>query len=278
MQFFENQAKFILGALDINVKLSDAEQAELESFKGKQDTFASHQLKVKSHVTQLTTDLVIAFEVFIVMAVLLRILAEVFWRTRQSCTRFTSASKFLDASESKKWQYVSQLCSYPYSVVLLVSCIYATMHCEIEGTPGSRNDAAVNLFTNTYCRDNTQELQLRVDMVAAGIMLGDLFICIVLVRDFTSGSALQMFLHHTLAIIGALSGMYVGRFIGTISVVSLVTECTTPLVNNRWFLYFHGKTESTFYTINGAMMTIGFLIFRFLFLGYLVIYILLVAL
>jgi hypothetical protein len=105
-------------------------------------------------------------------------------------------------------------------------------------------------------------------------MLGDLFVCFFLIRDFTSPAAMTTFFHHFLSILGASGGIYIGRYIGTISSVTQITEITTPLVNNRWILHFHGKTESLLYLVNGALMTLGFFIFRFLFLVYVVIFVL----
>jgi hypothetical protein len=93
----------MLAALGIDDKLSDHEKAILETYKDKQDTFASHQLRVKSYATQLATDFVLGLEVFIVVAVLTRMLAEVFWRIRRSTASVTSAGKFLNATESDKW-------------------------------------------------------------------------------------------------------------------------------------------------------------------------------
>lgn len=109
-------------------------------------------------------------------------------------------------------------------------------------------------------------------MILIGFMMGDLCVLCLLVRDFTSGSAKQTFLHHVLALIGSFSGIYVGRFIGTMSSVTLVTELTTPLVNNHVLLMHHGKTGGMSFVINGLSMTIGFFVVRCCLQSYLVLF------
>ena len=99
-----------------------------------------------------------------------------------------------------------------------------------------------------------------------------MLIQIFFVKDFTSPGALQNYLHHVLAIFGAVAGNSIGRFIGTLSNITLITEITTPFVSNRWILHFHNKVDSTAYFINGLCMTIGFGLFRIVFLSYIVIF------
>lgn len=72
-------------------------------------------------------------------------------------------------------------------------------------------------------------------------MLSDLLVQMLLVGDFKSAMAKQGYLHHFLAIIGAVGGISIGRFIATLSSVTGVTEITTPCVNNRYMLHIHGK-------------------------------------
>jgi len=95
------------------------------------------------------------------------------------------------------------------------------------------------MFTNTFCRDKPTDLQLSGNSIVIGIMVYDLIAQLVLVRDYISAAALQNYLHHFLSIFGAFTGIYVGRFFGPISNVTMVTEFTTTFVNLRWLLYFH---------------------------------------
>ena len=48
MQFFENQASYLMDLLSIPKGLSDGERAQMEILRSKNDTFAVHQLHVKS--------------------------------------------------------------------------------------------------------------------------------------------------------------------------------------------------------------------------------------
>jgi hypothetical protein len=49
----------------------------------------------------------------------------------------------------------------------------------------------------------------------------------------------------------------------------IVTEVSTPNVNNRWFLATMKKTESLIYVVNGLLMWLTFLLFRVIWLPYL---------
>ena len=88
-------------------------------------------------------------------------------------------------------------------------------------------------------------------------------------RDFTSVSELQGYIHHFLAIIGSIGGIYVGGVIGGISNFILITEITTPMVNARWLMYFHEKTHYMAYILCAVGMTVGFLVIRVLLMVYL---------
>lgn len=99
-------------------------------------------------------------------------------------------------------------------------------------------------------------------------MLYDSIYQTVLVRDFSSGGALQNYLHHLLASFGCGSGLYYGRFWGTVSNLCLVTEISTPFVNLRYLLYTHKKTDGTLYFVNGLSMTGVFFLSRIVYMGY----------
>ena len=76
-------------------------------------------------------------------------------------------------------------------------------------------------------------------------------------------------MHHFLAIVGSLGGIFVGGVIGGISNFILITEMTTPIVNIRWLLYFHEMTHTLAYMLSAVGMTVGFLVIRVLLMVYL---------
>jgi hypothetical protein len=49
----------------------------------------------------------------------------------------------------------------------------------------------------------------------------------------------------------------------------IVTEFSTPFVNNRWFFAVLKKTDSLFYVVNGLLMWLSFLLCRVIWLPYL---------
>ena len=107
---------------------------------------------------------------------ILRILAEIYWASRQATQKITSAGKFLSQPNQQKWLYTTYLCSYLYSSLLVVMCIYATLSCKIVDEQDANKTDTATMFTSNYCRDNTTEIQLRGNIITIGIMLGDLFV------------------------------------------------------------------------------------------------------
>lgn len=103
-------------------------------------------------------------------------------------------------------------------------------------------------------------------------MTYDLVSCMVLVRDLCSKAALQNYLHHALAIFGAFTGIYIGRFFGSFSNVTLATEVTTMFVNLRWLLHYHNKSTTSAYRVNGYVMTSSFFLVRCVFMTYLIVF------
>ena len=71
------------------------------------------------------------------MAIVFRICAELYWASRQSSQRVTSAGKFLSQTNQQKWLYTGHLYSYIYSSVLIVASIYATLSCEVPNDQGT---------------------------------------------------------------------------------------------------------------------------------------------
>ena len=203
--------------------------------------------------------------IFFVTCLVIRLLADIFWARRSSRCEKTSAGKYLSLPDDKKWFYASYYNSIVYSTVLVVLVIKAALSCKPE-------HAWATALTDSYCRDNPTEQQIRLNAFMVGTLVADLLIQIFFVKDFRSPGALQNYLHHVLAIFGAVAGNSIGRFIGTLSNITLITEITTPFVSNRWILHFHNKVDSTAYFINGLCMTIGFGLFRIVFLSYIVIF------
>jgi len=76
-------------------------------------------------------------------------------------------------------------------------------------------------------------------------------------------------LHHFLAVLGSVGGIFVGGVIGGISNFILIVEVTSPIVNIRWLLHLHNQTHLMAYTLSAVGMTVGFLVIRVLLMAYL---------
>lgn len=68
-------------------------------------------------------------------------------------------------------------------------------------------------------------------------------------------------IHHFLGIFSFLYGLANQRCLWYL-VVFAMTEITTPLINNRWFLTIFDKRDSGYYTANGVAIIIGWFLFR----------------
>ena len=79
-------------------------------------------------------------------------------------------------------------------------------------------------------------------------------------------------MHHFLAIIGSVGGIYVGGAIGAISNFILIIEITTPIANVRWLLHLHNLTHLKVYLLCAVGMTVGFLIVRVILMTYIAFY------
>ncbi|KYQ89901.1 hypothetical protein DLAC_08466 [Tieghemostelium lacteum] len=71
-------------------------------------------------------------------------------------------------------------------------------------------------------------------------------------------------IHHALTLIIFNLGLISGN-INVILILFILTEITTPFVNYRWILYNTGRKENVVYLVNGALMAIGFLVVRVLY-------------
>ena len=80
----------------------------------------------------------------------------------------------------------------------------------------------------------------------------------------------QTLAHHLFGVGGAVLGIYVGGFFGSISQLTWITELSTPFVNIRWLLAFHHLESTIAYMINGFLMTVAFLVFRMIYYYYMI--------
>ena len=124
------------------------------------------------------------------------------------------------------------------------------------------------LFTESACLQNMTDIHVNWNVIYISVMVYDLSFQWLVVRDFTSSSAIQSYFHHSITIFGSFSGLYLGSFVGTISNGSLITEISTPFVNNRWFLAFHKKTQGSLNICNGIIMTLLFCFARVFYLSF----------
>ena len=196
---------------------------------------------------------------FLIVAIAMRYISDLYW-TRSEHQDI--AKKYLSLTRAQKWTYASYLNSCIYSVMLVIMSLRAFASCDKPG----------NMFSNAYCRDNPADLQITGNAILVGVLTSDIIIQMFCVRDFNSTSELQTYLHHFLAIIGSVGGIYVGGTIGTISNFLLITEMTTPLANIRWLLHLHDLTHLKVYLLCAVGMTVGFLVVRVILMIYLAFY------
>ena len=104
-----------------------------------------------------------------------------------------------------------------------------------------------------------------------GYMFYDVTLLLIFMNQFPAG-ILETLLHHLFSVYGATVGIVCGRFLGVLCAVTLLTEFSTPFVNIRWALYFHKKTDTTAYMINGWIMTVSFFLCRIVYNFYLIFY------
>lgn len=227
-------------------------------------------MQIQNWKKGILTEAILAFEFSLVLVAALRILAEVFFRMT---TGGDKKSKFLLEGDSKRWFYASYLNSSIYSLYMCYIVYLSFISCEMpdqnKPSPGG-SWPEHNMLTSVYCRDHPTEIMMRSNAVAMSILLSDLVVQIIFVRDFTSSAAVQNYLHHFLSIVGAASGIFFGRFYGTVSNVTMVTEVTTTFVNIRWILYYHELTDSNFYFCNGLVLMGTFFLARVCFMSYMV--------
>lgn len=73
---------------------------------------------------------------------------------------------------------------------------------------------------------------------------------------------MQTYLHHVVAITGAIGGAVINGVFGSLSQLTWFTEGSTFFVNMRWLMATHKVTDSPLYVLNGLMMAVSFFCFR----------------
>jgi hypothetical protein len=95
---------------------------------------------------------------------------------------------------------------------------------------------------------------------SCGYFLADMA---MMYRYYPDLGGLEFFVHHLLSIISLVLGVHSGHSHVYICMV-LLSECTTPLVNLRWYMSVLGQKDSKLYFINGFSLTLLWLVARIL--------------
>jgi len=83
----------------------------------------------------------------------------------------------------------------------------------------------------------------------------------VLILVYTDLKTTGTVVHHTLGLL-SFSLVYISKQEQYFALLWTATELTTPFVNTRWFLYVTKQSNTLLYTVNGLVMTLGFLVWR----------------
>lgn len=89
-------------------------------------------------------------------------------------------------------------------------------------------------------------------------------------RADNSGLQMQTYLHHVVAITGAIGGAVINGVFGSLSQLTWFTEGSTFFVNMRWLMATHKVTDSPLYVLNGLMMAVSFFCFRIVLYTYMI--------
>mmetsp|Transcript_36884 Transcript_36884/g.48469 ORF Transcript_36884/g.48469 Transcript_36884/m.48469 type:complete len:94 (+) Transcript_36884:119-400(+) len=89
MEFFRIQARGLMTLMGATYGLSEAETAQLEIYMNNGESYQAQQLRIKQLGLELFTDAIWSFEIFLVVCILLKHLADYFWSTRESTTAST---------------------------------------------------------------------------------------------------------------------------------------------------------------------------------------------
>lgn len=211
----------------------------------------------------LKRDFIQAMTVTLALGILIKQAVDYLMAAALKANPDSSAKKYMALKRTEQWYYASFYTSMVYSVYLSAFTVKAILSCE---TPDP--SSGTTILSSHYCLHNSSLTQFRTHAQIMGIICADGIIQAVLVRDFSSGGAIQNYVHHALVIIGSSTALYLGRFFCAIASSTIITEVTTPFVNIRYLLYFHGKQSGPAYFYNGLAMTFSFFSVRVLFMIY----------
>lgn len=97
--------------------------------------------------------------------------------------------------------------------------------------------------------------------ILLGYFLYDLILCLSYKQLRTVGTLF----HHCLGLF-YYTVVNVSGHAQYLAMLWLASELTTPFVNMRWFLFVMKKTDTTLYLVNGMLMTLGFLLWRVIYI------------
>ena len=174
----------------------------------------------------------------------------------------SSAKIYLNSSSDKKWNYIQAHQSTLFAIATFAYCWYTIVSCDPPAEERIDDGLLGNtLFRNNYCKTQMSLSQIKLIVIFMSYMLYDISLLLFTMNEFPS-SVMEAFYHHSVSLYGSIVGIYCGRFLGVVCASTILTEFSTPFVNNRWLLKFHEKADGSAYFWNGWAMTISFFIFR----------------
>ena len=233
----------------------------------KSDRFLSHSDFLEQNFEKLLSFYLTSLASMFIVLALLWFFFDGIMESKLKKNPNSSAQHYLTYIKSRrgnKWFYFS----YIVSILHSIGCVFFTYRGLFSCQP-SHKFTGTGLFGNTfvsneYCVDNADLMQAQAMCFFLSYITFDLCLCLFLVRDTSPGS-MQNYIHHILGIGGSVGGLLCGRMILTLSCATLVTEFSTPFVSIRALLSIHKKTSTTFYLVNGLLMTLFFFVCRVVF-------------
>eukprot|EP01112_Ceratiomyxa_fruticulosa_P011664 TRINITY_DN3186_c0_g1_i1.p1 TRINITY_DN3186_c0_g1~~TRINITY_DN3186_c0_g1_i1.p1 ORF type:complete len:259 (-),score=18.40 TRINITY_DN3186_c0_g1_i1:65-841(-) len=150
---------------------------------------------------------------------------------------------------AKKVEWDSRVVSNLNAAIVTLGSLYAVCFYSNDWTDNPYG--APNIYSKFFIS------------VILGYFLYDL-VLVLMYRDLWGFSTIA---HHVIGLITYGSGKFSGSCHYILS-VWLLTEATTPFVNQRWFFDVLNKKSSTLYIFNGLAMALGFLLIRTLVVPY----------
>jgi len=163
------------------------------------------------------------------------------------CTRYISSFKkkiFNSDNERRDWnsRFVSNIHAVLSSLIALY-CLFTVYW------PTSSNNGILSKSTSSC---------LFLLAYSTGYFIYDLFI---VASNYPHLGGMETIIHHTVSLV-ALIGSAVWEKCVVLLVVMMLTEISTPFVNQRYFLSKCGMKSSKMYTYNGLLMWLSFGIVR----------------